>query len=50
MANVSGFAAISLPPATTSDGLPIGAQFMAPEETVLIQVAGQLERAGLFSD
>jgi amidase len=48
MANVSGFAAISLPLATTSDGMPIGVQLMAPEETVLLQVAAQLERAGRF--
>ncbi|WP_037498996.1 amidase [Solirubrobacter soli] len=46
MANVSGFAAISLPLATTTDGLPIGVQLMAPEETVLLQIAAQLERAG----
>jgi amidase len=46
MANVSGFAAISLPLHTTTDGLPIGVQLMAPEETVLLQVAAQLERAG----
>jgi amidase len=48
MANVSGFAAISLPLAATSDGLPIGVQLMAPEETVLLQLAAQLERAGRF--
>jgi len=46
MANVSGFAAISLPLASTSDGLPIGIQLMAPEESVLLQLAAQLERAG----
>jgi amidase len=46
MANVSGFAAISLPLGTTIDGLPIGVQLMAPEETVLLQLAAQLERAG----
>jgi amidase len=46
MANVSGFAAISLPLAATSDGLPIGVQLMAPEEAVLLQLAAQLERAG----
>src|SRR5918996_787276 len=46
MANVSGFAAISLPLAATQDGLPIGVQLMAPEETVLLKVAAQLERAG----
>ncbi|KAA0108375.1 amidase [Mycolicibacterium sp. P1-5] len=45
MANVTGWAAISLPLATTEDGLPIGVQLMAPEETVLLQLAAQLERA-----
>jgi amidase len=48
MANVSGFAAISLPLAETSEGLPIGVQFMAPQETVLLALAAQLERAGLL--
>ena len=42
MANVSGFAAISLPLRETSDGLPIGIQLMAPQETVLLQLAAQL--------
>ncbi len=42
MANVSGFAAISLPLAATGDGLPIGVQLMAPQETVLLQLAAQL--------
>ncbi|HLI58717.1 MAG TPA: amidase [Solirubrobacteraceae bacterium] len=48
MANVSGFAAISLPLAETADGLPIGIQFMAPQETVLLRLAAQLERAGML--
>ncbi|WP_028059467.1 amidase [Candidatus Solirubrobacter pratensis] len=48
MANVSGFAAISLPLAATTDGLPIGIQLMAPGETVLLRLAAQLERAGAF--
>jgi amidase len=48
MANVSGFAAISLPLGATGGGLPIGVQLMAPEETVLLQLAAQLERAGAF--
>jgi amidase len=48
MANVSGFAAISLPLARTAEGLPIGIQFMAPQETVILQLAAQLERAGLL--
>jgi amidase len=46
MANVSGFAAISLPLGATADGLPIGVQLMAPQETVLLKLAAQLERAG----
>ncbi|WP_431240333.1 amidase [Mycolicibacterium aichiense] len=45
MANVTGWAAISLPLATTEDGLPVGVQLMAPEETVLLQLAAQLEQA-----
>ena len=49
MANVSGFAALSLPLAETADGMPIGIQFMAPQETVLLVLAAQLERAGLLS-
>lgn len=48
MANVSGFAAISLPLSRTADGLPIGIQLMAPQETVLLILAAQLERAGLL--
>src|SRR3954453_14551415 len=46
MANVSAFAAISLPLGATADGLPIGVQLMAPQETVLLRIAAQLERAG----
>jgi amidase len=45
LANVTGWAAISLPVATTSAGLPIGVQLMAPDETVLLQLAAQLEAA-----
>lgn len=45
MANVTGWAAISLPLGVTSEGLPIGVQMMAPEETVLLQLAAQLEAA-----
>lgn len=42
---MTGWAAISLPLATTEDGLPIGVQLMAPEETVLLRLAAQLEQA-----
>lgn len=44
-ADVTGWAAITLPLGTTSTGLPIGVQRMAPEETVLLQLAAQLEVA-----
>ncbi|WP_123028814.1 amidase [Mycolicibacterium stellerae] len=45
LANVTGWAAISLPLGSTGDGLPIGVQLMAPDETVLLQLAAQLEGA-----
>lgn len=45
LANVTGWAAISLPLGQTSDGLPIGVQLMAPDESVLLSLAGQLEQA-----
>jgi amidase len=45
LANVTGWAAISLPLGVTSDGLPIGVQLMAPDETILLQIAAQLETA-----
>ncbi|OBI59807.1 amidase [Mycolicibacterium fortuitum] len=45
LANVTGWAAISLPLGQTSDGLPIGVQLMAPDETILLSLAGQLEEA-----
>lgn len=45
MANVTGWAAVSLPLGVTSTGLPIGVQLMAPDETVLLQLAAQLEVA-----
>ncbi|KAA0095913.1 amidase [Mycolicibacterium sp. P1-18] len=45
MANVTGWAAISLPLGVTSGGLPIGVQLMAPDETILLQLAAQLETA-----
>jgi amidase len=45
LANVTGWAAISLPLGQTRDGLPIGVQLMAPDETILLSLAGQLEQA-----
>jgi amidase len=42
---VTGWAAISLPLATTTEGLPIGVQLMARDETILLQLAAQLETA-----
>lgn len=45
LANVTGWAAISLPLGSTRDGLPIGVQLMAPDEAVLLQLAAALEAA-----
>ncbi|MEW2483893.1 amidase [Mycobacterium sp. NPDC049093] len=45
LANVTGWAAISLPLGQTAEGLPIGVQLLAPDETVLLGLAGQLEQA-----
>ncbi len=50
LANVTGWAAISLPLGATSDGLPIGVQLMAPDETILLQLAAQLETAAPWND
>ncbi len=50
LANITGWAAISLPLGTTSSGLPIGVQLMAPDETILLQLAAQLELAMPWSD
>lgn len=45
LANVTGWAAVSLPLGITADGLPIGVQLMAPDETILLKLAAQLETA-----
>ena len=50
LANVTGWAAISLPLGSTDDGLPIGVQLMAPDETILLQLAAQLEAAAPWAD
>jgi amidase len=50
LANVTGWAAVSLPLGVTSDGLPIGVQLMAPDETILLQLAAQLEMAAPWAD
>jgi Asp-tRNA(Asn)/Glu-tRNA(Gln) amidotransferase A subunit family amidase len=48
--NDTGLPAISLPLGWSRTGLPIGVQFVAPMggEGLLLSLAGQLERAGLF--
>lgn len=48
--NDAGVPAISLPLGWSTSGLPVGVQFIAPfgGEAVLLSLAGQLERAGLF--
>ena len=50
LANVTGWAAISLPLGVSGQGLPIGVQLMAPDETILLQLARQLELAVPWSD
>ncbi|MDH6194210.1 amidase [Mycobacterium frederiksbergense] len=50
LANVTGWAAISLPLGQTRDGLPIGVQLMAPDEAILLALAGQLEQAAPWAD
>ncbi len=44
VANATGWAAISLPLGEV-EGLPVGVQLLAPDEAVLLRVAGQLELA-----
>src|SRR3954464_8952258 len=50
LANVTGWAAISLPLCVRADGLPIGVQLMAQDETILLQLAAQLETAAPWTD
>ncbi len=52
IANVTGQPAISLPLATSEEGLPIGIQLAAPlgDEASLIRIAAQLEQARPWSD
>jgi amidase len=50
LANVTGWAAISLPLGVSSAGLPIGVQLMARDETILLQLARQLEVAAPWID
>ncbi|MDG4666746.1 amidase [Mycobacterium sp. 236(2023)] len=50
LANVTGWAATSLPLGVTDDGLPIGVQLMAPDETILLKLAAQLETALPWAD
>jgi amidase len=44
MANVTGWATISLPWAPRKT-CPVGVRLMAPDETILLQLAAQLEDA-----
>ena len=50
LANVTGWAAVSLPLGTTAEGSPIGVQLMAPDETILLQLAAQLEQTLPWAD
>lgn len=50
LANVTGWAAVSLPLGVTAEGLPIGVQLMAPDETILLKLAAQLETALPWAD
>jgi amidase len=49
VANATGWAAITLPLGEV-EGLPVGVQMMAPDESVLLRVAAQLEEAMPWSD
>ena len=48
--NDTGLPGISLPLGVSDAGLPVGIQFVAPMggEGLLLSLAGQIERAGLF--
>lgn len=52
LANLTGRPAISLPLHWTTDGLPLGVQFIAPlgGEPMLLQLAAQLEQAVPWTD
>ena len=49
LANATGWAAISLPLGEV-DGLPVGVQLIAPDESVLLALAAQLEVALPWAD
>lgn len=51
LGNITGLPAMSVPLGMSKKGLPIGMQFIGRmnDETTLFSLAGELERAGLFS-
>ena len=51
LGNITGLPAMSLPVGMSKKGLPIGMQLIGRmnDETTLLSVAGEMERAGLFT-
>ncbi len=52
LGNMTGLPCMSVPLAMSQEGLPIGMQFIAPlnDESTLFSMAGELERAGWFTE
>ncbi len=51
LGNITGLPAISLPMGISKKGLPIGMQLIGRmnDETTLLSLAGEIERAGYFT-